>query len=195
MKATKENLKKLKVYATITNTLKDYVYLREDDKGKYIEYAFIEGAPHDNRCLSWYDSYQEKAYIRNGWVDNLSEEEKRKHLDIIKKKRDERVGQIFELSSFTCGCEEYPEESLNESMRTWKEFHSDEPFVPENHICKVGCPAPICLKDNAKNWTYEEPVKCGCWYLCEIDMPTHVSISIDTAIKLFEQILKENKNG
>lgn len=195
MKATKENLKKLKVYATITNTLKDYVYLREDDKGKYIEYAFIEGVPHDNRCLSWYDSYQEKAYIRNGWVDNLSEEEKRKHLDNIKKQRDEHVGQIFKLSSFTCGFEEYPEESLNESMRRWKEFYSDEPFVPENHICKVGCPAPKCLKSHAKNWTYEEPVKCGCWYLREIDMPTHVSIPFNTAIKLFEQILEENKNG
>ena len=57
------------------------VVLKKDDKGYYIEYAFKEGAPHDNRCLSWYDSYQEEAYIRNGWVDGLSDEEARKRLD------------------------------------------------------------------------------------------------------------------
>ena len=43
------------------------VVLKKDDKGYYIEYAFKEGAPHDNRCLSWYDSYQPEAYIRNMW--------------------------------------------------------------------------------------------------------------------------------
>ena len=43
------------------------VILKKDDKGYYIEYAFKEGAPHDNRCLSWYDSYQPEAYRQNGW--------------------------------------------------------------------------------------------------------------------------------
>ena len=49
MEANKENIEKLRVYATLTDTLDKYVYLKEDKDGTYIEYAFLEGAPHDNR--------------------------------------------------------------------------------------------------------------------------------------------------
>jgi len=47
-----ENITLLKAWATATDNLDRFVYLREDENGRYIEYAFIEGAPHDNRCLS-----------------------------------------------------------------------------------------------------------------------------------------------
>ena len=99
---TQEELEKIRFAAELNGELDEYVYLREDAEGKYIEYAFIEGAPHDNRCLSWYDSYQEEAYIRNKWVEGLSDEDKKKRLDSIKKDRDSKVGQLFRLSSFTC---------------------------------------------------------------------------------------------
>jgi len=47
----------LQKIAYVQNELDKYVYLRKDDKGYYIEYAFAdieEKYPHDNRCLSWY---------------------------------------------------------------------------------------------------------------------------------------------
>lgn len=140
------------------------VILKKDDKGYYIEYAFKEGAPHDNRCLSWYDSYQEKAYIRSGWVEGLSEEDARKRLDKIRQDRENKIGKVFRLSSFTCGYEEDEKNQLIDSEKSWNEFHKDEPFIPEDHICKVGCPAKGC--DWCKGrWTYESPVKCACWFL------------------------------
>ena len=157
-----------------------YVILKKDDKGYYIEYAFKDGAPHDNRCLSWYDSYQEEAYRRNGWFKtsdgkDIPEEETRKRLDQIRRNRESNVGKMFRLSSFTCGYEEDEKGCLEEAEKSWiehKEYHSDEngvmePFVPEDHICKVGCPAKGCdwLKNKKHPWTYEEPVKCACWYL------------------------------
>ena len=61
-----ENITLLKAWATATDNLEIFVYLREDENGRYIEYAFIEGAPHDNRCLSWYDKLQPNALRRNG---------------------------------------------------------------------------------------------------------------------------------
>jgi hypothetical protein len=61
-----ENITLLKAWATATNNLEKFVYLREDEKGRYIEYAFKEGNPHDNRCLSWYDKLQPNALVRNG---------------------------------------------------------------------------------------------------------------------------------
>ena len=82
------------------------VVLKKDDKGYYIEYAFKEGAPHDNRCLSWYDSYQPEAYRRNGWFKNLSEEDAKKSLDVIREEREKKIGKIYRLSSFSCGFEE-----------------------------------------------------------------------------------------
>ena len=148
------------------------VVLKKDNKGYYIEYAFKEGAPHDNRCLSWYDSYQPEAYHRNGWFRtndgvDLPEDETQKRLDQIRQAREEKVGKVFRLSSFTCGYEEDEKNRLIDSEKIWNEFHKDEPFIPEDHICKVGCPAKKCLLNGncSKYWTYDNPVKCACWYL------------------------------
>lgn len=85
---TPENIEKLKLIATLSNTLSDYVYLREDSEGRYIEYAFLEGAPINNRCLSWYEKLHPKALIRNGhkldkWV--------------IKP-----IDKLYKLSKFNC---------------------------------------------------------------------------------------------
>ena len=139
------------------------VVLKKDDKGYYIEYAFKEGAPHDNRCLSWYDSYQPEAYIKNGWFKYHSEERTKKLLDMIREEREKKIGKVFRLSSFTCGYEEDEKNQLIKSEKSWNEFHKDEPFIPEDHVCKVGCPAKACSW--AKNWALENPVKCACWYL------------------------------
>ena len=143
------------------------VVLKKDDKGYYIEYAFKEGAPHNNRCLSWYDSYQPEAYRQNGWLNDLTEDETQKRLDQIRQAREEKVGKVFRLSSFTCGYEEDEKNRLIDSEKIWNEFHKDEPFIPEDHICKVGCPAKKCLLNGncSKYWTYENPVKCACWFL------------------------------
>ena len=143
------------------------VVLKKDDKGYYIEYAFKEGAPHDNRCLSWYDSYQPEAYRQNGWFKYHSEERTKKLLDMIREKREKKIGKVFRLSSFTCGYEEDEKNQLIKSEKSWNEFHKDEPFIPEDHICKVGCPAKKCLLNGncSKYWTYDNPVKCACWYL------------------------------
>ncbi len=148
------------------------VVLKKDDKGYYIEYAFKEGAPHDNRCLSWYDSYQPEAYIRNGWFTSndgvdLPEDETQKILNQIRQAREEKIGKVFRLSSFTCGYEEDEKNQLIDSEKIWNEFHKDEPFIPEDHVCKVGCPAKKCLLQGncSKHWTYENPDKCACWFL------------------------------
>lgn len=148
------------------------VVLKKDDKGYYIEYAFKDGAPHDNRCLSWYDSYQPEAYRENGWFKttndvDLPEDETKKRLDIIRQDREKKIGKVFRLTSFTCGFEEDEKNQLIDSENSWKEFHKDEPFIPEDHICKVGCPAKACqwVKDRVLPWTQENPVKCACWLL------------------------------
>jgi hypothetical protein len=180
---TQEDIEKIRFAAQLKGELDKYVYLREDDEGKYIEYAFIEGAPHDNRCLSWYDSYQEEAYIRNHWTRGLSWKEEREYLSKLKKKRDDRVGGLFRLSSFTCGYEESQERRLEEAKKSWEEYHKGEPFVPEDHICKVGKPANKCRDLYCRHWTYDEPVKCACWYLHEAEVPKHVNVPIDLAMK------------
>ena len=143
------------------------VVLKKDDKGYYIEYAFKEGAPHDNRCLSWYDSYQPEAYRQNGWFKYHSEEQTKKLLDMIHKEREDKIGKVFRLSSLTCGYEEDEKNQLIKSEKSWNEFHKDEPFIPEEHVCKVGCPAKACpwIKDRVLPWSQENPVKCACWYL------------------------------
>lgn len=137
--------------------LEKYVILKKDDKGYYIEYAFKEGAPHDNRCLSWYDSYQPNALERNGH-----------NKEVWKTGVDNKLGLVHKLYSFTCGYEENPERKLKEAKEAWEEYKTvTDPFVPEDHICKVGCAALYCRQHGyaGKNWTYEEPVKCGCWAL------------------------------
>lgn len=184
MTMTKDDIEKIRFAAKLNDELDKYVYLREDAEGKYIEYAFIEGAPHDNRCLSWYDSYQEEAYIRNRWVEGLSDEDKKKRLDSIKKDRDSKVGNLFKLSSFTCGYEEYPAQRIEESKKSWEEHHPGEPFIASDHFCRVGDPANKCRDTWCKYWTYKEPVKCACWYLRKPDVPMYVSIPIDLAMKM-----------
>lgn len=185
MNLTNIEIEKIKFAAMLSNTLHKYVYLRKDENGYYVEYAFLTGAPHDNRCLSWYDSYQEEAYIRNGWVEGLSDEEKIFRLSSIKKKIDNKIGNLFRLSNLTCGYEDYEESSLKECEENWKKYHDDEPFVAENHICKVGHPAPKCRECQCKHWTYKEPVKCACWRLQEVDIPTKVTIPIEEAMKFY----------
>ena len=143
------------------------VILKKDDKGYYIEYAFKEGAPHDNRCLSWYDSYQEEAYRRNGWVDGLSDEKAQERLDYIRLEREKKIGMVFRLASFSCGHEEDPEGSNTRNKEEWEKYHPNEKYIPEDHMCRPGCPSKRCrLHGNcSKYWTYEEPVKCACWFL------------------------------
>ena len=87
---TPANIDKLKQIATLTNTLDKYVYLREDEQGRYIEYAFIDGAPTNNRCLSWYDKPHPIALERNGhdidkWLRNVKP-----------------IDRIYKLNAFTC---------------------------------------------------------------------------------------------
>lgn len=140
----------------------DYVILKKDEEGFYIEYAFCEGAPHDNRCLDWYHSYQPEARKRNGgWDAEL--------LATHKKRLDENIGKIYRLSSFTCGGEENPEAQVERAKKSFEEFHPGEEFIPQNHICKVGKPAPKCRECQCPDWTYKEPVKCACWTLIEVD--------------------------
>lgn len=181
------DLKKIEVYAKILGVTDQYVYLRKDEKGFYVEYAFQEGAPHDNRCLSWYNSFQPNAYERNGWFNNLTPDEKVKHLEKIKKDREDRVGMLFQLSAYDCGysIESLKLQHLREKKRIWKEYHK-KPFIPEDHICRVGCPAKECLKTHAHDWTYEEPVKCACWHLIDVSVPNCVSVPIDKAVELFD---------
>lgn len=145
------------------------VVLKKDDKGYYIEYAFKEGAPHDNRCLSWYDSYQEDAYIRNNWVEGLSEADARKRLDAIRRDRESKIGKVFRLSSCSCGHEESPEQSSIRNKASWEKYHPNEEYIPEDHVCSPGHPAKRCLLHGGslKHWTYESPVKCACWSLNE----------------------------
>lgn len=39
--------------------LNDYVWLRKDEKGYYIEYAYLKGVPEYNRCLAEETKYRE----------------------------------------------------------------------------------------------------------------------------------------
>lgn len=89
---TQDQYMQLRAYAIATDSTDRFVILKEDDFGRYIEYVFQEGAPHDNRCLSWYDSFQPKALTRN----------EHDHLDWIEKKLNV-VGKIYELGMFSCG--------------------------------------------------------------------------------------------
>lgn len=61
----KEDIDRLRAYAIATDTTDKYVILMEDDEGRYITYALKDGHPHDNRCLSWYDSLQPNALLMN----------------------------------------------------------------------------------------------------------------------------------
>lgn len=191
MKPTKEELNILRLYARLSHQEDKYVWLRQDEKGTYIEYAFKEGVPHDNRCLSWYFSLQPNALKRNGKAFGHETEEIEKEIEWRKKRIEDRVDNLFTLSSFTCGHEEYPESTLSDIENEWKKYHEEEPFIKEDHICRVGCPARACIKNmTCAHWTYEEPVKCACWNLSEVNsLPTHVSISMDDAVRLEKYLI------
>lgn len=119
----------------------NYVYLKEDNNGRYIEYVYKEGAPHDNRCLSWYEK-PHSNYVK-------------KHPNTIIKCKEPNTNVIYRLCEFNCGLQD-------------KE--GDEK-------CVAGCPSKKCMDSFAFNWTYEEPIKCACWYLEKCDLkfsvPSH----------------------
>lgn len=150
-----EEIKTLKLYATITHTLDQYVWLREDEQGRYIEYAFIDGAPHDNRCLSWYDKLQPNALKHNNHRDVEDWEIK-------------PINEIYELDMFTCGCENRKD---------------------DKH-CSPGHRSKSCSW-NAEFWTYEEPVKCACWFLRKVHLPETVPVSIKLIKHLPEDEIKK----
>lgn len=185
MKPTKEEFDLLKLIASLEHREKNYVWLREDEKGTYIEYAFIEGAPHDNRCLSWYYSLQPNAIRRNNKSFGNTEEDSEKEIEWRKNRIKKYINNLFVLQSFTCGYEENLEASLKYSEESWNKFHPGEPFIKENHICKVGHPAPKCIENKmCAHWTYKEPAKCACWTLDEVKIPSHVLIPVEDLKKL-----------
>ena len=158
----------IKLLDRTNRLLEDFVVLKKDEKGFYIEYAFKPGAPHDNRCLSWYDSYQENAYKRNGWFDYKSEERVKAFKEKLLKDRLAKVGKIFKLSSFTCGWEE---------KTTLERSHENE--QNDDFVCKVGKPSNHCIKSGiAADWSYKEPVKCACWHLSEEINPEEIKFSL-----------------
>lgn len=156
---TQKRLELLKKILTIKGQLDRYVILCEDEQGRYLKYAFKEGVPHDNRCLSWYDKLQPNALKRNG---HDVEEWKGKH------KR--TIGEIYELNQFSCGLDKLS-------------------VCDENH-CSPGHPKKGCLNCHAKRWTYEEPVKCACWTLLDVDFNLE-TFRLD--LSQIEQLIKESK--
>lgn len=133
----------------INGILDEYVVLKEDENGRYIEYAFKEGAIKDNRCLSWYDKPHPNARVRNGYKPDHPIHE---------------TNKIYQLGLFSCG---------------------DQDKEGDEH-CSAGHPKKRCLFEGcAQNWTYDEPVKCACWYLTSTDFQ-----SIDD-IPLFGKPIRE----
>lgn len=193
MKPTKEELEVLRIYASITHTKENYVWFRQDDEGTYIEYAFKKGAPHDNRCLSWYFSLQPEAIKRNSIAFGKTLEDAQKEIEWRKKNIQNKVGGLYKLGSFTCGHEECPVSSLESCKESWNEYHAGEPFIEEDHICRVGKPAPKCVANlTCSHWTYKEPVKCACWTLLEINgLPKSVSIPMEDAVRLVNELVKD----
>lgn len=143
---------KLKLFVEILKhkgRLHNYVILKEDENGRYCEYAFAPGAPDENRCLSWYNKLQPKALTRNGH-----------DIDLWKLTP---VGGIYYLNAFTCGHQDKEDPELR---------------------CKPGCPMKSCVDNGcAKRWTYDEPVKCACWYLETINlMNMRLDLSIEDVV-------------
>lgn len=127
-------------YLEITGKEDEYGILCKDDEGYYVRYAFRDGCPEDCRCLSWYDKPQYNAYKRNEWDDE--------HIKVTVDAMERKVGEIRRLSMFCC--DGYEQDDLD-------------------CRCRPGHPSPRCLRlgNCSQNWTYEEPVKCACWYLGE----------------------------
>lgn len=153
---TQEEYMKLRAFAIATGNTENFVVLKEDEHGRYIDYAFKEGSPHDNRCLSWYDSFQPNALTRN----------EHDH-DDWKKTSMHEVGKIYELGMFSCG---------------------QENSEGQAH-CSPGHPSQKCREVWAKYWTYEEPVKCACWFLKTVDSVDKYLMTPDQALT-FAQIVQ-----
>ena len=133
---SKENYIKLKALATVWNKLDKYVWLREDDKGRYIEYAFIKGAPHDNRCLSWYDK-PHPNYFKN-------------HPD-LSQGRIKTVNELYKLREFCCGL------SDKQGVEHCSAGHPKEDCDYITAGKRAG--------ERWREWSYDEPIKCACWNL------------------------------
>ena len=95
---TKQQIDIIKMGLSITDELDNYVILNEDENGnRYITYAFKDGAPENNDCLSWYDSFQPNQLNRC------------KHdLDWWKEHRLHEPGHIYRLTMYSCGHDKYP---------------------------------------------------------------------------------------
>ena len=105
-----------------------FVYLRKDNNGLYIEYAFMVGHPHDNKCLSKYTE-------------------------------DLMLDTIYQLSEFSCS----------------------------DADCSPGHPKKECsyVKGMTPAWTSENPGKCACWYLENVDFGKYKFNFTEDEIKLF----------
>ena len=152
---TNDEILRLKAWATLYDALDLFVILKEDENyGRYIEYAFKDGCPLDNRCLSWYDKLQPEAFSRNGH----DPESWKLH----------ETGKIYELQMLSCG---------------------NENKTGDEH-CSPGHPNRKCVSNGcAKHWTYDEPVKCACWILNNVN-PEHYKINLKDSGE-FEKIYKE----
>ena len=133
MVPTELELKTIEKFAKSKGLEENFVWLKEDAEGRYIEYAFKEGVPHDNRCLSWYDKPHPNAWKRNGYKNG---------------RKIHNVNELYELSSYDCG----------------------ESHKLGNEHCSPGHPRKLCESLQCQDWTYEEPVKCACWVLHDIDL-------------------------
>ena len=77
------------------NLLKEYVILHENKYGRrFVMYAFTDGAPDNNDCLSWYFQPHPKLFktfpYSNGWLKPWEHEKI-------------EIGHIYKLQYFTCG--------------------------------------------------------------------------------------------
>ena len=99
---TQERFELIKKIITIKGDVDKYVILCEDEQGRYLKWAFQEGEPHDNRCLSWYETIQPKALERNGH-----------NIETWRLPRIKKVGEIYYLTQFSCGNDKLPIDDEN----------------------------------------------------------------------------------
>ena len=121
-----EILKILIKALTIKGLLEDYVILKETENGRrYVEYAFKEGAPEENSCLSWYIQPHPKT----------KERYEKEHEGLVEmwKHADSMVGHICVLSPFTCsgehGCKVgHPPVECSYNNTCHKDWSKEEPI-------------------------------------------------------------------
>ena len=118
---------RFQAYLRVSGNLTRYVYLREDENGRYIEYAFTEGAPHDNRCLCWYaKSHPTYPQKHGGWCTpemNFGLQ---------------KVDKIYKLTAFDCGRSfREPEERCTPGS-PWKGCHMADGWMYDEP-CKCAC--------------------------------------------------------